>query len=77
MKAIPNGISMIPCCCKPIPDGMIEILYGIEAVPNRISMIPCGSKAIHFGIGTIPCSSVKVIYALQMLNSPPLVTNEG
>jgi len=40
-------------------------------------LIPCGSKAIPFGIGTIPCSTGKVIYALQMPNSPPFAANEG
>ena len=50
MGAIPNRISMIPCCCNPIPFGMIVILYGMEPVPNRISIIPRGSKAIPFGI---------------------------
>jgi hypothetical protein len=76
MRAIPNGISMIPCCCNPIPFGMIVILYGIEPIPNRISMIPCGSKPIPFGIGTISCSTGKVIYALQMLNNPPFAINK-
>jgi hypothetical protein len=50
MGAIPNRISMIPCCCNPIPFGMIVILYGMKPVPNRISMIPRGSKTIPFGI---------------------------
>ncbi len=50
MGAIPNRISMIPCCCNPIPFGMIVNLYGMEPVPNRISIIPRGSKAIPFGI---------------------------
>ncbi|MGQ8337029.1 hypothetical protein ACUNWD_10805 [Sunxiuqinia sp. A32] len=48
----------IPPYRKPVPFGMIEILYGIIILMCGISMIPCVSKAI-------PLRTINILYRIK------------